>query len=69
MKRGDSHRRVPPPRCALGKEKAQPLLDQESQATLSQRDFSAFNTAIAGAFVPNAALQKALASAANVPRA
>lgn len=69
MKRVDSHLPVPPPRCALGQEKAQPLLDKESQATLSQRDFSAVNTAIAGAFAPNAALQKALALAANVPRA
>ena len=54
---------------SAAKEKAQSILDQESRVTLSQRDFAAFNTAIAGAFAPNAALQKALASAAKVPRA
>lgn len=43
---------------------AQSLLDQESRVTLSQRDFAAFNTAIAGAFAPNEALQKALKSVA-----
>jgi uncharacterized protein (DUF1778 family) len=51
------------------KEKAQSLLDQESRVTLSERDFAAFNTAIVGAFTPNNALQKALASVAKVPRA
>lgn len=54
---------------SAAKEKAQSLLDQESRITMSQRDFAAFNTAIAGAFAPNDALQKALAAVAKVSRA
>ena len=54
---------------SAAKEKAQALLDQESRVTLSQRDFAVFNTAIAGAFAPNEALQKALSAVAKVPRA
>lgn len=69
MKRVDSSLPVPPPRRAPSKETAYSLLDQESRVTLSQREFAAFNTAIPGAFAPNAALQKALASVAKVPRA
>ncbi|MBY0466462.1 MAG: DUF1778 domain-containing protein [Burkholderiales bacterium] len=69
MKRIDSRRPVPPPHPASGKVTAQSLLDQELRVRLSQRDFAAFNTAIAGALAPNEGLQKALASAAKVPRA
>ena len=69
MKRIDRRLRVPPPRPAPGKVAAQSLLDQEALVTLSQRDFAAFNTAIAGAFTPNDALKKALVSVAKVPRA
>lgn len=69
MKRIDSRLCVPPPRSAPGKVTAQSLSDQESLVTLAQRDFAAFNTANAGAFAPNAALQNALASVAKVPRA
>jgi uncharacterized protein (DUF1778 family) len=41
---------------SAAKEKAQTMLEQESRVTLSKRDFLAFNTAINGAFAPNAAL-------------
>ena len=51
------------------KEKAQSLLEQESRITLSKRDFAEFQAAIAGAFAPNAALQKAMLAAATVKRA
>ena len=51
------------------KEKAQSLLEQESRITLSKRDFAEFQTAIAGAFAPNAALQKAMKAVAKVKRA
>lgn len=51
------------------KEKAQSLLEQESRITLSERDFAEFQTAIQGAFAPNAALQKAIKAAARVKRA
>lgn len=54
---------------SAAKEKAQTLLEQESRITLSKRDFLAFNAAIHGAFLPNPALQKALANAAKVKRA
>ena len=54
---------------SAAKERAQTLLDQEARMTLSQRDFVAFNQAIAGAFAPNAAMQKALNAAAKVKRA
>lgn len=51
------------------KEKAQALLEQESRITLSKRDFADFQTAITGAFAPNAALQKAMKAASKVKRA
>jgi uncharacterized protein (DUF1778 family) len=51
------------------KEKAQALLDQESRITLSQRDFNTVNAALTGAFIPNPALQRALAAAAPVQHA
>ncbi len=51
------------------KEKAQSLLDQESRVNLSKRDFADFHKAIAGAFKPNAALQKAIKASAKVKRA
>jgi uncharacterized protein (DUF1778 family) len=54
---------------SAAKDKAQALLEQESRITLSKRDFLAFNAAIHGAFTPNPALQKALATAAKVKRA
>ena len=54
---------------SAAKEKAQSLMELPSRVTLSQDDFAAINTAIAGAFTPNVALQKALASGAKVPRA
>jgi len=55
---------------AAAKEKAQQLLERESRITLSQRDFTAFASALEGAFAPNAALQKAVRQArAKVRRA
>jgi uncharacterized protein (DUF1778 family) len=51
------------------KEKAHILLEQSSRVMLSNRDFSAFNAAIQGAFNPNPALQAALTVAAKVRRA
>ncbi len=51
------------------KEKAQSLLEQESRITLSKHDFAEFQAAIAGAFAPNAALQKAMKAVAKVKRA
>ncbi len=54
---------------SAAKDKAQALLEQESRITLSKRDFLTFNAAINGAFTPNPALQKALATAAKVKRA
>jgi len=54
---------------AAAKEKAQDLLDRESRITLSQRDFTAFASAINGAFTPNAALQGALTASSRVKRA
>ena len=51
------------------KEKAQSLLEQESRISLSKRDFAEFQSAIAGAFAPNPAMQKAIKSAARVKRA
>ena len=54
---------------SAAKEKAQALLAQESRATLSKRDFLAFNAAIQGAFSPNPALQDALNTASKVKRA
>ena len=51
------------------KEKAQSLLMADAQVTLSNRDFAEFQAAITGAFVPNAALQKAIKAAAKVKRA
>jgi uncharacterized protein (DUF1778 family) len=54
---------------SAAKEKAQTLLEQEARVALSKRDFAAFNTAISGAFTPNAALQGALKAASKVKRA
>jgi uncharacterized protein (DUF1778 family) len=51
------------------KEKAQSLLEQESRITLSKRDFAEFQSAIAGAFAPNPAMQKAIKAASRVKRA
>jgi uncharacterized protein (DUF1778 family) len=53
---------------AAAKEKARELLDRESRITMTTRDFQAFTTALNGAFVPNAALQKALDLAHEVRR-
>jgi len=54
---------------SAAKEKAQALLEQESRAMLSKRDFLAFNAAIKGAFAPNPALRAALEAAKKVKRA
>jgi len=54
---------------SAAKEKAQTLLEQESRISLSKRDFEDFQTAIAGAFTPNAALQKAIKATSKVKRA
>ena len=54
---------------SAAKEKAQTLLEQESRVELSQRDFAEFQTAIATAFTPNLALQKAIKAASKVKRA
>ncbi len=54
---------------SAAKEKAQLLLERETRMTLSKRDFLALNTAINGAFTPNAALQGALKAASKVKRA
>ena len=54
---------------AAAKEKAQDLLDRESRITLSQRDFTAFVSALNGAFSPNAALQDVLTASSQVKRA
>jgi uncharacterized protein (DUF1778 family) len=48
---------------SAAKEKAQMLLERESRATLSPRDFAAFSRALDSAFNPNAALKGALAQA------
>jgi uncharacterized protein (DUF1778 family) len=48
---------------AAAKEKAQALLDRETRLTLSARDFEAFTRALDQAFVPNAALDRALTEA------
>lgn len=42
------------------KEKAQVLLDREARLTLTDRDFTAFASALDSAFAPNPALQSAL---------
>ena len=54
---------------SAAKEKAQAVLEQESRATFSKRDFLAFNAAINGVFGPNVALQSALKAASTVKRA
>jgi uncharacterized protein (DUF1778 family) len=54
---------------SAAKEKAQTLLELESRVALSERDFAKFQTAIAGAFTPNVALQKAIEVAGKVKRA
>ena len=45
------------------KEKAQVLLQRETQVTLSERDFNAFARALNSAFAPNPALKEALTQA------
>ena len=45
------------------KEKAQALLERETRLTLTEGDFSAFASALDGAFAPNPALKAALTSA------
>lgn len=42
------------------KEKAQVLLDREARLTLTDRDFTAFASALDSAFAPNPALKVAL---------
>jgi uncharacterized protein (DUF1778 family) len=42
------------------KEKAQVLLDREARLTLTDRDFTAFASALDSAFAPNPALKAAL---------
>ncbi|MBE0550029.1 MAG: DUF1778 domain-containing protein [Rubrivivax sp.] len=42
------------------KEKAQVLLDREARLTLTDRDFTAFASALDSAFAPNPALKSAL---------
>ena len=42
------------------KEKAQVLLDREARLTLTDRDFTAFASALDSAFAPSPALQAAL---------
>ena len=54
---------------SAAKEKAQALLQQEAQITRTAREFRQLQSAIAGAFTPNPALQKALKAAAKVKRA
>ncbi len=51
------------------KEKARELLDRESRIAMTAQDFQAFATALNGAFMPNAALQNAMATAREVRRA
>lgn len=48
---------------SAAKEKANAMIDRESRLTLSQRDFRALSSALAGAFAPNKPLQEALDSA------
>lgn len=45
------------------KEKAQVLLDREARLTLTERDFTAFATALDSAFSPNPALKAAMTQA------
>ena len=51
------------------KEKALALIESETRVTLSQRDFTAFATALNQAFAPNPALQGALQAVEKVKRA
>ena len=51
------------------KEKARELLDRESRITMTAQDFDTFTRALAGAFQPNAALQKAMSTARKIKRA
>lgn len=50
------------------KEKARSVIDQQTQLTLSRRDFKAFSTALDQAFVPNEPLQEALDSVRKTVR-
>jgi uncharacterized protein (DUF1778 family) len=45
---------------AAAKEKAQVLLERETRLTLTDRDFTAFASALDSAFTPNPALKQAL---------
>ena len=51
------------------KEKARELLDRESRITMTAQDFDTFTLALAGAFQPNAALQKAMSAVRKIKRA
>lgn len=50
------------------KEKARSVIDQQTQLTLSRRDFKAFSAALDQAFVPNKPLQEALDSVRKTVR-
>lgn len=50
------------------KEKARSVIDQQTQLTLSRRDFKAFSAALDQAFVPNEPLQEALDSVRKTVR-
>lgn len=50
---------------AAAKQRAAVAIQQERQLRLSQRDFTAFQAAIAEPFAPNPALQKALNEAST----
>ena len=51
------------------KEKARELLDRESRITMTAQDFDTFTRALNAAFLPNAALQKAMSAARKIKRA
>jgi uncharacterized protein (DUF1778 family) len=53
---------------SAAKERALSLLEKEVRVTMSRGDLVEFQTAIAGAFAPNAAMQKAIRVAAKVKR-
>lgn len=48
---------------SAAKEKAQALLEREARITLTRRDAEAFVAALDSAFLPNAALERALSQA------
>ena len=52
----------------VAKEKARSVIDQQTQLTLSRRDFKAFSAALDQAFVPNEPLQEALDSVRKTVR-